>query len=164
MVSSRNDKKCSYHRHRKVIDSIIYLLFQLRGPDARGGLCWPRVQLRREREAARQQRETGHTTDTDEDVNVSIITDRHAHLDVIDLRRPVSRRRELHFGNLRSLISVALLTFNQSLVSALCCTFMIIQSAKPRHTNIFPKGVVHRVENGWGLTKVAAVLLNGLLW
>ena len=109
MVSSRNDKKCSYHRHRKVIDSIIYLLFQLRGPDARGGLCWPRVQLRREREAARQQRETGHTTDTDEDVNVSIITDRHAHLDVIDLRRPVSRRRELHFGNLRSLISVALL-------------------------------------------------------
>ena len=32
------------------------------------------------------------------------------------------------------------------------------------HTHIFPKGVVHRVENGWGLTKVAAVLLNGLLW
>ena len=149
----------SSHRNRHY-----YLLFQLRGPDAGGGLCWPRVQLRREREAARQQRETGHTTDTDEDVNVSIITDRHAHLDVIDLRRPVSRRRELHFGNLRSLISVALLTFNQSLVSALCCTFMIIQSAKPRHTNIFPKGVVHRVENGWGLTKVAAVLLNGLLW
>ena len=75
MVSSRNDKKCSYHRHRKVIDSIIYLLLQLRGPDAGGGLCWPRVQLRREREAARQQRETGHTTYTDEDVNVSIITD-----------------------------------------------------------------------------------------
>ena len=32
------------------------------------------------------------------------------------------------------------------------------------HTHIFPKGVVHRVEIGWGLTKVAAVLLNGLLW
>ena len=32
------------------------------------------------------------------------------------------------------------------------------------HTHIFPKGVVHRVENGWGLTKVAVVLLNGLLW
>ena len=31
------------------------------------------------------------------------------------------------------------------------------------HTNIFPKGVVHRVENGWGLTKVAVVLLNGLI-
>ena len=31
------------------------------------------------------------------------------------------------------------------------------------HTHIFPKGVVHRVENGWGLTKVAVVLLNGLL-
>ena len=33
-----------------------------------------------------------------------------------------------------------------------------------RHSVIFPRGVVHRVENGWGLTKVAAVLLNGLLW
>ena len=32
------------------------------------------------------------------------------------------------------------------------------------HSVIFPRGVVHRVENGWGLTKVAAVLLNGLLW
>ena len=29
---------------------------------------------------------------------------------------------------------------------------------------IFPTGVVHRVGNGWGLTKVAVVLLNGLLW
>ena len=29
-------------------------------------------------------------------------------------------------------------------------------------TPTFPKGVVHRVENGWGLNKVAAVLLNGL--
>ena len=34
----------------------------------------------------------------------------------------------------------------------------------PRHSVIFPRGVVHRVENGWGLTKVAVVLLNGLLW
>ena len=33
-----------------------------------------------------------------------------------------------------------------------------------KHTHIFPKGVVHRVENGWGLTKVAAVLLNALIW
>ena len=32
------------------------------------------------------------------------------------------------------------------------------------HSVIFPTGVVHRVENGWGLTKVAVVLLNGLLW
>ena len=32
------------------------------------------------------------------------------------------------------------------------------------HTNIFPRGVVHRVEIGWGLTKVAVVLLNGLTW
>ena len=32
------------------------------------------------------------------------------------------------------------------------------------HSVIFPRGVVHRVENGWGLTKVAAVLLNGVLW
>ena len=29
------------------------------------------------------------------------------------------------------------------------------------HSFIFPGGVVHRVENGWGLTKVAAVFLNG---
>ena len=34
----------------------------------------------------------------------------------------------------------------------------------PTHSIIFPTGVVHRVENGWGLTKVAVVLLNGLLW
>ena len=33
-----------------------------------------------------------------------------------------------------------------------------------KHTHIFPKGVVHRIENGWGLTKVAVVLLNGLIW
>ena len=32
------------------------------------------------------------------------------------------------------------------------------------HSVIFPRGVVHRVENGWGLTKVAVVLLNGLIW
>ena len=32
------------------------------------------------------------------------------------------------------------------------------------HTGEFPKGVGHRVENGWGLTKVAVVLLNGVLW
>ena len=32
------------------------------------------------------------------------------------------------------------------------------------HTGEFPKGVGHRVENGWGLTKVAVVLLNGLIW
>ena len=31
-------------------------------------------------------------------------------------------------------------------------------------TGEFPKGVGHRVENGWGLTKVAVVLLNGVLW
>ena len=35
---------------------------------------------------------------------------------------------------------------------------------KVKHSINFPRGVVHRVENGWGLTKVAAVLLNGLLW
>ena len=32
------------------------------------------------------------------------------------------------------------------------------------HSVIFPRGVVHRVGNGWGLTKVAVVLLNGLIW
>ena len=32
------------------------------------------------------------------------------------------------------------------------------------HSVIFPRGVVHRVGNGRGLTKVAVVLLNGLLW
>ena len=32
------------------------------------------------------------------------------------------------------------------------------------HTGDFPKGVGHRVENGRGLTKVAVVLLNGLIW
>ena len=32
------------------------------------------------------------------------------------------------------------------------------------HSVIFPWGVVHRVEIGWGLTKVAVVLLNGLIW
>ena len=32
------------------------------------------------------------------------------------------------------------------------------------HTGKFPMGVGHRVENGRGLTKVAVVLLNGLIW
>ena len=32
------------------------------------------------------------------------------------------------------------------------------------HSINFSRGVVHRVENGWGLTKMAVVLLNGLLW
>ena len=32
------------------------------------------------------------------------------------------------------------------------------------HTGDFPRGVGHRVENGWGLTKVAVVLLNDLIW
>ena len=32
------------------------------------------------------------------------------------------------------------------------------------HTGEFPRGVGHRVENGWGLTKVAVVLLNDLIW
>ena len=32
------------------------------------------------------------------------------------------------------------------------------------HTGNFPRGVGHRVENGWVLTKVAVVLLNGLIW
>ena len=32
------------------------------------------------------------------------------------------------------------------------------------HTGDFPMGVGHRVENGWGLTKVAVVLLNDLIW
>ena len=31
------------------------------------------------------------------------------------------------------------------------------------HTGDFPRGVGHRVENGRGLTKVAVVLLNGVL-
>ena len=36
--------------------------------------------------------------------------------------------------------------------------------AVPSHSVIFPMGVVHRVENGWGLTEVVVVLLNGLIW
>ena len=32
------------------------------------------------------------------------------------------------------------------------------------HTGDFPRGVGHRVENGWVHTKVAVVLLNGLIW
>ena len=41
---------------------------------------------------------------------------------------------------------------------------LLIIFGRPDHSIIFPSGVVHRVENGWGLTKVAVVLLNGLLW
>ena len=33
-----------------------------------------------------------------------------------------------------------------------------------QHSVNFPRGVVHRVEKGWGLTNVAVVLLNGLIW
>ena len=44
-------------------------------------------------------------------------------------------------------------------VYRVCSVYIRVQ-----HSVNFPRGVVHRVENGWGLTKVAAVLLNGLLW
>ena len=40
---------------------------------------------------------------------------------------------------------------------------MIHHKMRHYHSVIFPRGVVHRDENGWGLTKVAAVLLNGLI-
>ena len=32
------------------------------------------------------------------------------------------------------------------------------------HTGDFPMGVGHRVENGWGHSGVAVVLLNALVW
>ena len=31
------------------------------------------------------------------------------------------------------------------------------------HTGDFPRGVGHRVEKGWGLTKCAVVLLNDII-
>ena len=40
----------------------------------------------------------------------------------------------------------------------------LILSNKLIHTGDFPRGVGHRVENGCVLTKVAVVLLNGLIW
>ena len=40
----------------------------------------------------------------------------------------------------------------------------VLKSVKIYHTGDFPRGVGHRVENGRGLTKVAVVLLNGLIW
>ena len=41
--------------------------------------------------------------------------------------------------------------------------FTVLKVLLLLHTHIFPRGVVHRVEIGWGLTKVAVVLLNGLI-
>ena len=41
---------------------------------------------------------------------------------------------------------------------------MMLVMQKPEHSVNFPRGVVHRVEKGWGLTNVAVVLLNGLIW
>ena len=40
----------------------------------------------------------------------------------------------------------------------------LMPMATSNHTGDFPRGVGHRVENGRGLTKVAVVLLNGLIW
>ena len=40
----------------------------------------------------------------------------------------------------------------------------ISSSSQFSHTGDFPMGVGHRVENGSGLTKVAVVLFNGLIW
>ena len=49
--------------------------------------------------------------------------------------------------------------------SSAITSFPTSPSADPSpHTGEFPRGVGHRVENGWGLTKVAVVLLNGLIW
>ena len=41
---------------------------------------------------------------------------------------------------------------------------MIFQSYILLHTGDFPRGMGHKVENEWVLTKVAVVLLNGLIW
>ena len=41
---------------------------------------------------------------------------------------------------------------------------LILDTYRGLHTGNFPRGVGHRVENGWVLTKVAVVLLNGLIW
>ena len=44
------------------------------------------------------------------------------------------------------------------------CANIFLRYKLIHHTNDFPRGVGHRVENGWRLTKVAVVLLNGLIW
>ena len=46
---------------------------------------------------------------------------------------------------------------NNEIIKMNCLLFIV-------HSINFSRGVVHRVENGWGLTKMAVVLLNGLLW
>ena len=53
---------------------------------------------------------------------------------------------------------------HQTLPGTVTMSLITIGLDENKHSVIFPRGVVHRVENGWGLTKVAAVLLNGLLW
>ena len=35
--------------------------------------------------------------------------------------------------------------------------------SRSAHTGDFPRGVGHRVEKGWGLTKCAVVLLNDII-
>ena len=46
----------------------------------------------------------------------------------------------------------------------LCSVPALLRDLLTSHSINFSRGVVHRVENGWGLTKMAVVLLNGLLW
>ena len=55
------------------------------------------------------------------------------------------------------------LTASESLINQR--SVLVLQTINRRsHTGEFPMGVGHRVENEWDLTKVAVVLLNGLIW
>ena len=69
----------------------------------------------------------------------------------------------IHYVSLDTQISNMLKLIVDHLIESLNLSIMKIGSLS-LHTHIFPRGVVHRVENGWGLTKVAVVLLNGLIW
>ena len=52
-----------------------------------------------------------------------------------------------------------IIMFNLGLFSVFCWFPSCLHT-----TGEFPMGVGHRVENEWGLTKEAVVLLNGLIW
>ena len=63
---------------------------------------------------------------------------------------------------------IMIFMFFHEFMKVLCYHFAVTLSSLHEgnniHTGEFPTGVGHRVENGWGLTKVAVVLLNGLIW
>ena len=94
-----------------------------------------------------------------------MVTQAHTHTSTITTRPRYQAPPPTAVCSIRSYTVVQIKIPNQKPGYTVClCLQGVPYHWAHFHSVNFPRGVVHRVENGWGLTKVAAVLLNGLIW